>query len=172
MGEITVVLGGTRSGKSRFALARARELGGDRVTFVATARPGDPDLDERIAGHRRVRPATWRTLETDQDLAKTLALADPNDVLLIDSLTLWVSACLDVGADVRAGWDAASALLAGRGPAILVVSDEVGLGVMPPNALARRFLDELGMLHQRIAAQASRVVLVVAGVPVAVKGAP
>src|SRR5438270_694429 len=74
MGEITVVLGGTRSGKSRYALARARELGGDRVTFVATARPGDPDLDERIAGHRRVRPTTWRTLETDTDLAKTLAL--------------------------------------------------------------------------------------------------
>ena len=169
MGEITVVLGGTRSGKSRFALARARELGGDRVTFVATARPGDPDLDERIAGHRRVRPATWRTLETDQDLAKTLALADPNDVLLIDSLTLWVAAALEAGDDPLRAWSAAAAAVRTRVPPTVVVSDEVGLGVVPQTASGRDFRDALGQLNQLIAAGAATVTLVVAGTALQLK---
>src|SRR6266542_7107408 len=92
MAELELVLGGTRSGKSRFALARASALGGDRVTFVATARAGDEELDARIADHRRARPAAWRTVEVDGDLAAAVASADPAHVVLLDSLTLWLSA--------------------------------------------------------------------------------
>ena len=170
MSELTFVLGGTRSGKSRFALARATAIGGDRVTYVATARPGDPELDARIAGHRRVRPAAWRTLEAQADLAGVLAKADPRDVLLVDSLTLWVAWCLDDGVEVGPAWDSAFRQLAARATASVVVSDEVGLGIVPETVLGRRFRDEIGALHQRLAAVADPVVLLVAGLPVTLKG--
>ena len=170
MGDLTFVLGGTRSGKSRFALSRAGRVGGDRVTFVATARSGDPELDARIAGHRRVRPPGWRTVEADTDLARALAATDERDVLLIDSLTLWVAWCLETGIDVSTAWDAVSGHLAARAMPSVIVSDEVGLGIVPVSELGRRFRDEIGLVHQRLAADAAVVVLLVAGIPVAVKG--
>ncbi len=164
------MLGGTRSGKSRFGLARASALGGDRVTFVATARPGDPELDARIAAHRRVRPRTWRTIEPGADLARAVAGADAGDVLLIDSLTLWVASCLEGAVDVNAAWQAVSDQLAARAAPSVIVSDEVGLGIVPVTELGRRFRDEIGVLHQRVAASAALVVLLVAGLPVTLKG--
>ena len=170
MGELTFVLGGTRSGKSRFARERATVLGGDRVTFVATARPGDPELDARIAAHRRDRPPAWRTVEVETDLEASVATAPAEDVLLLDSLTLWVSWCLDRGADARAGWAPVGRTIAERRTPTIVVSDEVGLGIVPPSPLARRFVDDLGALHQRVAHQATTVVLLVAGVPIFLKG--
>lgn len=170
MGELAFVLGGTRSGKSRFALARAAALGGDRVTFVATARPGDPELDARIADHRRVRPPAWRTIEAEADLARAIADADASDVVLVDSLTLWVAWCLERGVDVNAAWQAASAELAARATPSVIVSDEVGLGIVPLTELGRRFRDEIGVLHQQVAANADLVVLLVAGLPVTLKG--
>jgi adenosyl cobinamide kinase/adenosyl cobinamide phosphate guanylyltransferase len=170
--ELTLVLGGTRSGKSRFALARASALGGDRVTFVATARPGDPELDARIAAHRRVRPPTWRTIEPEADLARAVARANAGDVVLLDSLTLWVASCLEGGIDVNAAWRAVSDELAARATPSVIVSDEVGLGIVPVTELGRRFRDEIGVLHQRVAANAAVVVLLVAGLPVTLKGTP
>jgi len=164
------VLGGTRSGKSRFAGRRAAALGGNEVTYVATARRGYAELERRIAAHRRARPAVWMTVETGSDLAQTLAAVTAGHVVLLDSLTLWVAACLDEGVDVRSAWAAAEAELAARERPVIVVSDEVGLGVIPANELARRFCDEIGELHQRIAAQASTVAFMVAGLPVVVKG--
>jgi adenosylcobinamide kinase/adenosylcobinamide-phosphate guanylyltransferase len=168
--DLTFVLGGTRSGKSRFAGRRAAALGGDDVTYVATARRGDVELERRIAAHRRARPPTWTTVETGSDLAQTLALVTATHVVLLDSLTLWVAACLDEGAPVRAAWAAAEEQLVARERPVIVVSDEVGLGVIPANELARRFCDEIGELHQRVAAQASTVAFMVAGLPVVVKG--
>lgn len=170
MGELTFALGGTRSGKSRFALARARQLGGDRVTYVATARPGDPELDIRIAGHRAFRPATWETVEAGTDLAGILARVDPGQVVLLDSLTLWASWCLEDGIEISTAWDAALRDLVARPKPSVIVSDEVGLGIVPMTASGRRFTDEMGVLHQRVASQAVLVVFLVAGLPTVLKG--
>lgn len=168
--DLTFVLGGTRSGKSRFAGGRAAALGGNEVTYVATARRGDAELELRIAAHRRARPAVWPTVEAGSDLAQTLASVPAGHIVLLDSLTLWVASCLDEGVEVHSAWAAAEAELAARARPIIVVSDEVGLGVIPANELARRFCDEIGELHQRLAAQASTVAFMVAGLPLVVKG--
>lgn len=164
------VLGGTRSGKSAYALARARELGGEEVTFVATALPGDPELDERIALHRRVRPSGWDTLEADADLAGTIARARPERVLLLDSLTLWASAFAETAGSLERAWDEAAAALARRDRPVVLVSDEVGLGIVPVTPAGRRFRDELGRLNQSAAAFANEAVFMVAGLPLRLKG--
>jgi adenosylcobinamide kinase/adenosylcobinamide-phosphate guanylyltransferase len=167
---LTFALGGTRSGKSRFAFARARALGGDRVTYIATARRGDPELDLRIAGHVAVRPAPWRTIEADTRLAEAVASVAPDQVVLIDSLTLWASWCLEEEIELAPAWDSAWLHLAARARPSVVVSDEVGLGIVPITESGRRFRDEMGVLHQRVASQADLVVLLVAGQPLALKG--
>ncbi|HEX9269704.1 MAG TPA: bifunctional adenosylcobinamide kinase/adenosylcobinamide-phosphate guanylyltransferase [Candidatus Limnocylindria bacterium] len=169
MAELELVLGGTRSGKSRFALARASALGGDRVTFVATARAGDEELDARIADHRRARPAAWRTVEVDGDLAAAVASADPAHVVLLDSLTLWLSARLEASTSPESEWAAVAKAIEKRALAVIVVSDEVGLGIVPATPIGRRFRDELGKLNQAVARDAGSVVLMVAGLPVPLK---
>ena len=171
MGELTLVLGGTRSGKSRYARERAIATGGALVTYVATARPGDPELDARIAAHRADRPPSWTTVEVKDDLAQTLHAVDPSHLVLLDSLTLWAAPLVEEGRDLVAAWDAAADVLARRAPPAIVVSDESGLGVTPLAPLARRYLDDLGRVQQRAAAQAAAVVLCVAGLPLALKGA-
>ena len=170
-GTLFFFLGGTRSGKSRHARDLALRLGGDRVTFVATAWPGDPELDARIAAHRRDRPPAWRTVDAGTDLAATVGATSPDHVLLLDSLTLWASGVVSSGGDPRAGWDAAAAVVARRAPPTIVVSDEIGLGEVPMSAVSRDFRDDLGFLHQQIAANATTVVLCVAGLPITLKGA-
>ncbi len=170
MPERIFVLGGTRSGKSRFGRERALSLGGDAVTFVATARPGDAELDARIALHRADRPAAWSTIEAGTDLAGAIAGVAPEHVLLIDSLTLWLSLALDGRAHARDEWDRATALLDRRSRAVIVVSDEIGLGMVPLDAAARAFRDELGWIHQRAAAWADEVFFLVAGLPTRLKG--
>jgi len=171
MGEIVLVLGGTRSGKSRHARERAARLGGDDVTFVATAWPGDPELDARIAAHRLDRPAAWRTVDATNDLTTTIGAVAERDVVLLDSLTLWASGVVASGGDMRAEWERAEPAIARRGRATIVVSDEIGLGSVPMSDVSRRFRDDLGFLHQRIALAASSVVLCVAGLPLVLKGA-
>ncbi len=165
-----LVLGGTRSGKSRSALARARELGGDDVTFVATARAGDPELDARIAAHRAQRPPRWTTREVESDLAGAIVAADPAHVLLVDSLTLWASTVVEAEGSLRRRWAEAADALERRSPPVVLVSDEVGMGIVPMGELARRFLDELGWLQQQAAASADEVWLMVAGIPLPIKG--
>ncbi|MDE3193779.1 MAG: bifunctional adenosylcobinamide kinase/adenosylcobinamide-phosphate guanylyltransferase [Chloroflexota bacterium] len=165
-----LVLGGTRSGKSRYALERARALGGDGVTFIATARAGDPELDARIAAHRAQRPPAWTTREVAADLAAAVVAADPRHVLLVDSLTLWAAAVVEAEGTLRPRWAEAARALERRDPAVVLVSDEVGMGVIPLGELSRRFVDELGWLEQQAAAACDEVRLMVAGIPLRIKG--
>lgn len=171
MAERIFVLGGTRSGKSRYARERAKALGGERVSFIATARPGDPELDARIAAHRADRPPKWQTIEPDWDLASTIASAPTANVLLIDSLTLWASLAMEQSTPVRDLWQRAQDALLLRQAPVVIVSDEVGLGIVPLNALARAFRDELGWIHQDAAAWADEVFFMVAGIATRLKGA-
>lgn len=165
-----LILGGARSGKSAYALERARALGG-RTAFVATAEPLDPEMAARIARHRRGRPPDWATVEAPLDLASALETLDGKaDTVVVDCLTLWVSnrllrdpALLEERLLAEAGRLAARVT---RPPyALIVVSNEVGSGVHPETALGRRFRDCLGLVNQTLARAAHEVVLLVAGCP-------
>jgi adenosylcobinamide kinase/adenosylcobinamide-phosphate guanylyltransferase len=165
--HLTLVLGGARSGKSRHAesLVTARP---PPWIYVATAQALDDEMAARIAEHRARRDRGWRTVEAPRDLAAAIDGADGAPVL-VDCLTLWLSNLMLAHADVEA--EAArleDALGRARGPVVLV-ANEVGLGIVPDNALARRFRDAAGRLNQRIAARANRVVMMVAGLPLEVK---
>jgi len=170
-----VVLGGTRSGKSTFGLGRARALAGDEpVTYLATARPGDPELDRRIVGHRAARPSSWPTVEVGVDLAGAIRHVPAPSTILLDGLTLWVSTLTgDEPPNVDALLDrpvarALEAIAEHRGP-VIVVSDEIGLGAVPLDPLPRGFRDLLGLVHQRFAAAADEVHFVVAGLPLTLR---
>jgi len=152
---VSVVLGGARSGKSAVAERRA---GPGAVTYVATAvaDPGDGDMAERIAAHRERRPSTWTTVECDDLVA---AIRECSGTVLVDSLTTWVARAPDFSVDVSALCRA----LAGHDGDVIVVSDEVGLGVHPSSEPGRRFRDALGLVNQAVAAIADDVLFVVAG---------
>jgi adenosylcobinamide kinase/adenosylcobinamide-phosphate guanylyltransferase len=167
---LTLVLGGARSGKSHYAESLVAALPPPWI-FVATAEAGDAEMAERIAVHRVRRGAGWRTVEAPHDLAAALAAADGHAPALVDCLTLWLSNRLLAEADVEAETVRLEAALAGRHAPAVLVSNEVGLGIVPDNALARRFRDLQGRLNQRMAARAGRVVLMVAGLPLVVKDA-
>jgi adenosylcobinamide kinase/adenosylcobinamide-phosphate guanylyltransferase len=173
---LILAIGGTRSGKSRFGLAATRRLAGDgRAWFLATAWAGDPELDDRIARHRRERPVSWPTIDVGVDLAAALARTDPSEPVLIDGLTLWLSALLGndvpevdpiLDGPVAAGF---TAIAARPGP-VVVVSDEVGLGMVPMHAGARAYRDLVGIAHQRLAAMADEAYVLIAGLPLPLKG--
>jgi adenosylcobinamide kinase / adenosylcobinamide-phosphate guanylyltransferase len=170
--KLLLILGGTRSGKSRYALRRARDAAGESVTFVATARAGDPELDRRIAAHQAERPAGWFTREVDRDMARAIRDADASHLLLIDSLTLWASTIVEEEEGLRERWAEVCAALSHRARSVILVSEEVGMGVIPNNELARRFVDELGWLNQRAAEACDEVRVMIAGLPVILKGPP
>jgi adenosylcobinamide kinase/adenosylcobinamide-phosphate guanylyltransferase len=163
-----LVLGGVRSGKSRYAEQEAR-ASGLRVIYIATAiAQGDAELDERIRRHRSYRPADWVTVEEPVALGTALrAHADAQCCLLVECLTLWLAHLLTSGPADRLESERASLLraLAETPGHLILVSNETGLGVMPPGELSRRFLDVSGELHQSLAALCDRVTLVVAGLP-------
>jgi adenosylcobinamide kinase/adenosylcobinamide-phosphate guanylyltransferase len=161
----TLVLGGARSGKSRYAEALVTALP-PPWTYVATAQIFDREMRERVDAHRAARAAGWVTIEEPLDLAGALAAAGP---VLVDCLTLWLTNVMLAERDVDAGVAALLAALKDRTAPCVLVSNEVGLGIVPDNALARRFRDAAGVLHQRLAAQADRVVFMVAGLPLVVK---
>jgi adenosylcobinamide kinase/adenosylcobinamide-phosphate guanylyltransferase len=167
--KLTLVLGGARSGKSRHAESLVTALP-PPWRYVATAQAYDEEMAQRIALHRERRGDGWQT--TDAPLALPEAIGDlGRDMapILVDCLTLWVTNLILAGRDVRAaGEDLAAAIAAARS-AVVLVSNEVGLGIVPDNALARRFRDEAGFLHQMLAARADRVLFMVAGLPMAVK---
>lgn len=163
------MLGGARSGKSRQAEALITRLPPPWV-YVATAQAFDDEMRARIMEHRGRRAAGWRTIEAPLALAD--ALRDAGDApVLVDCLTLWLSNLMLADADLDAAEAALDAALGRAAPTVLV-SNEVGLGIVPDNALARRFRDQAGRLHQRLAARAGRVVLTVAGLPLFLKGGP
>jgi adenosyl cobinamide kinase/adenosyl cobinamide phosphate guanylyltransferase len=165
----TLVLGGARSGKSRYAESVIAALPPPWI-YVATAQAGDVEMAERIGVHRARRGPQWQTIEAPRDLVGTLRGANAAPIL-IDCLTLWLSNLLLAEADVDAEIDRLERVLLELG-AVVLVANEVGSGIVPDNALARRFRDMQGILNQRIAACADRVVLVVAGLPLVVKGNP
>lgn len=168
----TLILGGARSGKS----ALAEKLAGDSglpVTYVATAQPRDGEMAARIAHHRAHRPAHWGCVEEPLALAATLRQhARPGQLLLVDCLTLWLSNLLlaeDAGAFGRERAALLHAVPALPGE-LLMVSNEVGLGIVPMGELSRRFVDEAGRLHQALAGVCERVIFVAAGLPLMMKG--
>lgn len=165
----TLVLGGARSGKSSYA-ERLAEGAADSCVYLATAAAGDAEMAERIARHRARRGRRWRTHEEPLALAEALAaVAEPGVVVLVDCLTLWLSNVMATDLDVENECGRLVAALPRlRGPAIFV-SNEVGLGIVPDNALARRFRDEAGRLNQAVAAAAQSVVFLAAGLPLVLK---
>jgi adenosylcobinamide kinase / adenosylcobinamide-phosphate guanylyltransferase len=167
-GLITLVLGGARSGKSRYAEWLIATYPQPWI-YVATAEARDDEMAERIAEHKARRGEGWQAIEAKHDLAEALHAAPPGAVVLIDCLTLWLSNLLEGGSDIEAQTAGLHEALAQRTGPTVIVSNEVGLGIVPDNALARRFRDLQGNLNQRLAAQASRVIMMVAGLAVAVK---
>ena len=169
--RLTLVLGGARSGKSRYAesLITARA---PPWIYLATAQAGDDEMAQRIAAHRARRNAGWQTIEAPHDLAGALDAAAAQAPLLVDCVTLWLTNRMLAEADVDAEIARLEDALARRSGAAVLVSNEVGYGIVPDNALARRFRDAQGRLNQRLAERADRVVLVVAGLPLVVKGSP
>jgi adenosylcobinamide kinase/adenosylcobinamide-phosphate guanylyltransferase len=167
--RLTLVLGGARSGKSRHAEGLVTSAPRPWI-YLATAQAFDEEMTARIAEHRDRRDAGWTTIEAPLDLTGVIAAhANSGQTILIDCLTLWLSNIMLDGRDVEAACDALlDALAVATGP-IVVVSNEVGLGIVPDNALARRFRDAQGRLNQQVAANADRVVLMAAGLPLTLK---
>jgi adenosylcobinamide kinase / adenosylcobinamide-phosphate guanylyltransferase len=168
--HLTLILGGARSGKSRHAESLITASAPPPWVYVATAQALDAEMTERIAHHCARRGTGWQTIEAPHDLAGALSAAPPGAALLVDCLTLWLTNRMLAEADIDADTAALEAALARRHAPTVLVSNEVGSGVVPDNALARRFADLQGRLNQRIAGSADRVVLVVAGLPLTLKG--
>jgi adenosylcobinamide kinase/adenosylcobinamide-phosphate guanylyltransferase len=170
---VTLVVGGARSGKSRYA-ERLIEQAADGGTYCATAEPGDEEMRARIEAHRARRQEVgrggfWRTVEAPLALAAAIAEATVDRPLLIDCLTLWLSNLLLAGKCIEAETATlAAALREAAGPVVLV-ANEVGLGLVPETPLGRRFRDEAGRLNQEIAGLADRVVFIAAGLPLMLK---
>ena len=169
MSKFTLVTGGARSGKSSFAETLVMATHRPR-RYVATAQAWDDEMRARIAQHRDQRGHGWITVEAPLDLAGALSDAKPDEIVLVDCATLWLSNHLLANADLDAE---VTTLLAAilRCPApVIVVSNEVGWSIVPDNALARAFRDAQGRLNQKMAAQAELVVAVIAGLPLLLKG--
>lgn len=169
--DLTLVLGGARAGKSAFAEGLARAW--KRRVYVATAVVTDDEMAERIASHRARRGADWRTVEEPVELAAAVRRESaPGTCLLVDCLTVWLGNLMHHGRDVDAACEALlTSLAAGVGPVVLV-ANEVGLGIVPDNAMARGFRDHAGRLNQAVARLAGRVYFVSAGIPLTLKGLP
>ena len=169
----SLILGGVKSGKSRFAEQCAREWSerpGNRdtdVVYLATAEPRDSEFSQRIERHRQQRPVSWQTVEEPLKISDVISQASGmNQCLLVECMTLWMSNLLEREEERLAERiDAFCEALDRYEGEIIMVSNETGLGIMPVNALARRFGDEAGLLHQRLAERCDRVVLTVAGLP-------
>ena len=168
--SITLVIGGCRSGKSGHALYLAETLSERNRVFIATCRPMDEEMRQRVAKHQRERDPSWRIVEDVSDLGDAIRQAAcPDGVVLVDCLTLWAADLLWSGSDMEAALDRLmEGMRASSGPVVLV-SGEVGLGMVPENAMARAYRDAVGLINQRVAALADRVVWMVAGIPVVIQ---
>ncbi len=173
MSKVVFVIGGSRSGKTAFALLKAQEasIESSRV-YIATAQPLDAEMEERIEKHRRERGSAWATCEEPLYLGRAVrAACGSYAVAVVDCLTLWLSNLLCSNLDAEEAQDDFIDSLAASGPTldIFVVSNEVGMGIVPENEMARRFRDMVGRLHQRVAGLADEVYLMAAGIPVKIK---
>ncbi len=173
--HISLVVGGCRSGKSRYALEMAEKVDANRQIFIATCQPHDDEMRERVEKHRQQRSDTWLTVEAPLKLPEAIGShASPDTVVVVDCLTLWISNILLQPGDTRANdWETQAVRLVkglseANGPVILV-SNEVGTGIVPENRLARMFRDATGAVNQQVAAVAGSVIWMVAGIPVKIK---
>ena len=166
---LSLVIGGARSGKSSFAESLIAGTGRPR-RYIATAEARDDEMRDRIAQHRRDRGTGWTTVEAPLDLPAALALARADEVVLIDCATLWLTNHLLAEHDIAGETASLLAALAACPAPVVIVSNETGWGIVPENALARRFRDEQGRLNQRLAQAADLVVTVIAGLPLTLKG--
>ncbi len=169
---LELILGGARSGKSAYAQQRAI-ASNLPVCFIATAQAGDAEMQARIARHQAERPASWQTLEEPIRLSQVLqAIDQAQRCVVIDCLTLWMTnlLMLEDEAQLQAERQALLQILPTLKAHIILVSNEVGQGIVPMNALSRRFVDESGWLHQGLATMADSVVLMAAGLPLKLKG--
>jgi len=163
------VLGGARSGKSRYAQQRIEAVEGTRV-YIATAQAFDREMADRIAQHQADRGERWRTVEAPIDLPDVIRqTAASCDAILVDCLTLWLSNLMVAEQDVAVATSALLATLSDCSIPIALVANEVGLGIVPENALARLFRDEAGRLNQALAAECEEVVFLSAGLPMRLK---
>jgi len=165
---ITLVLGGARAGKSRFA-EELIERTGCLALYVATAEPRDEEMRARIAAHRARRGTNWTTVEEPLELVNIL-LAETTRPVLVDCLTLWLSNLMGAQRDIGFEIERLLAVLPNAQAPVVLVANEVGLGIVPDNAMAREFRDHAGRLNQGVARLAQRVVFMAAGLPLALKG--
>ena len=180
MGKLILILGGARSGKSTAAERMARELGGDSVLYVATAEARDEEMHARIAAHQQQRPVGWQTIEAPLHVATALNTVQLPDVVLLDCVTLLASNLLLTLPEGCTQAQATQAILDEIDSLIkfqqstsatwIVVSNEVGMGIVPPYRLGRLYRDALGAANQRLAQTADEVILMVAGLPWSLKG--
>ena len=169
-GRVVLVLGGARSGKSSFAEKLSGETGHNRH-YIATGRAYDAEMEERILRHQDDRGTGWITHETPLNLAANLRSIDSDDVvILVDCLTLWVTNLMMAEADIALASEGLLSYLRDTASTVILVSNEVGLGIVPDNRMARDFRDHAGRLHQAIAAVADDVFFVAAGLPLKMKG--
>ena len=168
----TLILGGARSGKSGFAQRAAEaaaRAAGRRPVLIATGQAFDAEMRDRIDRHRADRGAAWTTREVPLLLASEIAGLDAAEIVVVDCLTLWLTNLMMAEADVEAAVLELERSLASSSARIWLISNEVGMGIVPENALARRFRDEAGRLHQRLAAICDHVTLIAAGLPLSFK---
>jgi adenosylcobinamide kinase/adenosylcobinamide-phosphate guanylyltransferase len=172
--EIIFVIGGCRSGKSTYALQTAEKVPAERKIFIATCVPQDNEMKQRVARHQKERSQNWLTVEEPLHLPEAILENSPKaDVMLVDCLTLWVSNLLMETDDEEKLEEAISQLIDTLEKAtcpIVLVSNEVGTGIVPENRLARQYRDIIGLANQAVAKTAGKVIWMVAGIPVTVKG--
>ena len=174
MKEIIFVIGGCRSGKSTYAMQTAERVPAEQKIFIATCVPQDDEMKRRVARHQKERSQNWVTVEAPLNLPEAIRQnSRSGDVILVDCLTLWVSNLLMETGDESKIEETISqfinAIEKAAGP-IVLVSNEVGTGIVPENALARQYRDIIGRVNQDVAKTAGRVIWMVAGIPVTVKG--
>ena len=174
MSEIIFILGGCRSGKSSFALQTAEQILGSKKFFMATCMPQDDEMKQRVARHQKERSQKWKTVEAPLHLPEAILDTSPKaDVILIDCLTLWVSNLLMESNDEEKLEEIISTLIDSLEKAtcpVVLVSNEIGTGIVPENKLARQYRDLIGLANQAVAKAAGKVIWMVAGIPVTIKG--
>ena len=163
-----LVTGGARSGKSRYAEQRTRELGSAPV-YIATAEAFDAEMADRIAQHQKRRGPEWQTINAPLDLSQALREADGRGPCLVDCLTIWLNNLMFHERDIAAATQALISVIHKRVDPVILVTNEVGSGIVPENALARRFRDEAGRMNQTMAAAVDEVYVSISGIPLKLK---
>jgi adenosylcobinamide kinase/adenosylcobinamide-phosphate guanylyltransferase len=167
----TFIIGGCRSGKSRYALALAEKIADDNRIFIATCIPQDDEMKKRVSRHQRERGKGWDAFEAPVELPEAILEQSKNaEVVLVDCLTLWISNLFmeSEDPDVKTG-RLTDAVHKAECP-VIIVSNEVGTGIVPKNALARKYRDAVGLANQKVASKVKEVIWMVAGIPVKIKG--